>query len=223
MLRTSIGQQLDMMTAPAVSPAESHRVDLTRFTETRYSQIVRYKTAYYSFCLPVEAALAFSQIVSDSRAIAALASGQAAAKELHAMLVDMGELFQIQDDVLDCFGDSATTGKVGTDIADGKCSWLAVQALRLASDTQRLVLQQHFGRPQTAHVDAVRNVYCQLQLDRLFAEHERRAYDALLQRIAAFRIQSSCDAAQLDANEQLAGRLRTLFVSLLNRTFKRTR
>lgn len=47
----------------------------------------------------------------------------------------------VQDDFLDCFGDPAVTGKVGTDIEENKCSWLVVQALNKASPEQRQILQ----------------------------------------------------------------------------------
>ena len=57
------------------------------------------------------------------------------------MSLKLGECFQAQDDVLDCFGVPQVTGKVGTDIADGKCTWLLVEALRSATQEQRALLE----------------------------------------------------------------------------------
>ena len=56
----------------------------------------------------------------------------------------MGEYFQIQDDFIDCFGDSNITGKIGTDIEDNKCGWLVVQALDMATAEQRKIIEVIF-------------------------------------------------------------------------------
>ena len=65
------------------------------------------------------------------------------------LCVEMGRYFQIQDDVLDCFGDPSVIGKIGTDIEDNKCSWLVVQALQRADARQRAVIEvrSEFGWP----------------------------------------------------------------------------
>ena len=61
--------------------------------------------------------------------------------ETRTILSTLGLLFQIQDDVLDCFGDPTVTGKIGTDIKDGKCTWLVVQALRRGTPSHQALIQ----------------------------------------------------------------------------------
>jgi geranylgeranyl pyrophosphate synthase len=46
-----------------------------------------------------------------------------------------------KDDYLDCYGDPAVTGKIGTDIEDNKCGWLVIQALNRADESQRQLLE----------------------------------------------------------------------------------
>ncbi|KAK2116013.1 hypothetical protein P7K49_006639 [Saguinus oedipus] len=111
--KTEIGQTLDLITHP------QGNVDLGRFTEKRHKSIVKYKTAFYSFCLPVAAAMYMAGIDGKKE--------HANAKKI---LLEMGEFFQIQDDYPDLFGDPTVTGKVGTDIQDSKCSWLVVRCLQ---------------------------------------------------------------------------------------------
>jgi hypothetical protein len=77
--QTEIGQLHDLITAP-----EDH-VDLTRFSLEKYKLIVKYKTAYYSFYLPVAEALIMAGETDPAKF-------QAAEK----ILLMMGEYFQIQ-------------------------------------------------------------------------------------------------------------------------------
>ena len=105
--QTELGQLLDLITAP------EDNVDLARFSMTKYRYIVEFKTAYYSFYLPVALALLMAGHKADAPSFATA----------RRILLVMGEYFQIQDDYLDCFGDPAVIGKIGTDIKDNK--WYA--------------------------------------------------------------------------------------------------
>ena len=102
--QTELGQLLDLTSQP---PAGVAPVDLDRFTLERYKSIVRFKTAYYSFYLPV----ACGFILAGGRYAT---PGTLAASE--RILLVMGEYFQVQDDVLDAFAPPEILGKVGTDI-----------------------------------------------------------------------------------------------------------
>jgi len=57
----------------------------------------------------------------------------------------MGHFFQVQDDFLDCFGNPEVTGKIGTDIQDNKCSWLAVVAMQRANAEQKQIMTDCYG------------------------------------------------------------------------------
>ncbi|CAG5121296.1 unnamed protein product [Candidula unifasciata] len=122
--QTVTGQCLDLITGA------SGEVDFSKFTMERYSAIVKWKTGFHSFYLPVAVAMHMAGISDD---------------ESHAqvmpVLLQMGHFYQIQNDYLDCYGAPEITGKVGTDIQDNKCSWLIVKALEIASDEQKEALK----------------------------------------------------------------------------------
>jgi len=93
-LQTAMGQMLDLITT------HTGAKDLARYRIQGYRRIVKYKTSYYSFYLPVACAL----LLNDAKLSDYI--------ELKNVLIEMGVYFQIQDDYLDCFGDPEVIGKV---------------------------------------------------------------------------------------------------------------
>lgn len=165
--QTEIGQQCDLLTAP------EERVDLSNFDMQKYTFIVLFKTAYYSFYLPVALSLYLLDLATPSNL--------AQAKKI---LIPLGEYFQIQDDYLDNFGRPEVIGKIGTDIQDNKCSWLINQALVRASPDQLEILKANYGRKDAEKEAEVKKVYVDLKLDQLYRDYEDKRVQDLRTLIA---------------------------------------
>jgi geranylgeranyl diphosphate synthase type I len=109
----------------------------------------------------------------------------------------VGEAFQLQDDLLGMFGDAGTVGKpVGSDLKEGKFTFLIHHARRLATPEQRRVLEAALGRPDADEVQT-------LEALRVLEESGARAAVAAMidERLRAAR-------ASLEAMEAMAGALR---------------
>jgi farnesyl diphosphate synthase len=108
--------------------------------------IVIWKTAFYSFYLPVACAMHMCGISHDLISPSGSSPPQDPYEIAKSILIPLGEYFQIQDDFLDYSGTPEQIGKIGTDIIDNKCSWCINTALLYASPTQRKILEEHYGK-----------------------------------------------------------------------------
>ncbi|GJN26178.1 hypothetical protein PR202_gb14088 [Eleusine coracana subsp. coracana] len=79
--------------------------NLAKYNIKGYRHIVKYKTSYYSFYLPVSLKLRVACALLLSGAKLENFSGS------REIAVEMGIYFQAQDDYLDCFADPNTIGK----------------------------------------------------------------------------------------------------------------
>lgn len=85
----------------------------------------------------------------------------------------------MQDDFLDCFGDPAVMGRNGTDIQNGKCTWLAVVALQRASPEQRELMENHYASSNPDDVNKIKNLYEDLELPHTYSVYEEATYDLI--------------------------------------------
>jgi geranylgeranyl diphosphate synthase type II len=123
----------DVFTKTAMQVCEGQQLDmnfeeLTSVSEEEYLTMIELKTAV---------------LIAASLKIGAILGGasQRDAEDLYKFGRNLGLAFQLQDDLLDTYGDPAVTGKKqGTDIVDNKKTFLAIQALGVASDTQKETL-----------------------------------------------------------------------------------
>merc|ERR1712100_765358 len=161
--KTELGQLLDLTSQPNT---KVNNLDL--FTLDTYKKIVEYKTAYYSFYLPVALAMHMGGIATTENL-----------KVAEKILLQMGEYFQIQDDYLDCYGDQKVIGKVGRDIEESKCGWLVVQALQRCTPEQRQILAEHYGKEDAESVKQVKALYKELDLEGVFKSYEQSSYEEL--------------------------------------------
>lgn len=166
--QTEFGQLLDLTSQDEAS----EEIDLSRFTLERYQKIVKYKTAFYTFYLPVAIGMITSRVQQEE-----------AYDLAKSICCQMGEYFQIQDDYLDCFGDPEVIGKVGTDIQDNKCSWLVVQALDRVTPEQRAVLENNYGQWNDEKVAAVKALYKDLDLIKVFESYEEQSYTLIQEKL----------------------------------------
>lgn len=184
--QTECGQLLDTLCM---------NLTLSDFTMERWTLIVKYKTAFYSFYLPVAMGMTVAGITSKDE--------YNAAREI---LLIMGVYFQVplsrggrsgshadpcatpshsqaQDDYLDCFGTPEQIGKIGTDIQDKKCGWLFANAYhKLCNPEQKALLDRTYGKCKVNSKEekAIKELYSAVGLPALYSKYEQDSYDEIM-------------------------------------------
>jgi len=203
--QTEMGQLVDLITAP------EDRVDLSKFNLDRHKTIVLYKTAIYSFYLPVALALLLCGFPVEKKN----ESDPEYYKIALNILLPLGEYFQIQDDYLDFAGTPEQIGKIGTDIMDNKCSWCINTTLAHANPTQRAILDANYGRKDSEAEARVKEIFREVGVDGYYAEYEAQAYKRINALIDAVpEVRSPCGEAVLR---------RAVFRTFLEKIYKRTK
>lgn len=190
--QTELGQLLDLVTA------DEEHVDLDKFSLEKHSFIVIFKTAFYSFYLPVALAMHMSGI-NDEKDL----------KQVKDVLIPLGEYFQIQDDFLDCFGTPEQIGKIGTDIKDNKCSWVVNQALLHATPEQRKLLDNNYGKKDDESEAKCKQLFKDMGIEKIYHDYEESIVQKLRQ--------------QIDQVDESRGLKKDVLTAFLNKVYKRSK
>lgn len=162
---------LDLFTTTALEICGGQQYDMefesrTDVEEAEYIEMIRLKTAVL-----LASALKMGAILGKS--------SETDADHLYQFGINIGLAFQLQDDLLDVYGNTATFGKnIGGDILCNKKTWMLINALRLASPAQRAELDSWISRKTFNPIEkiaAVTAIYDQLQLKKL-SEMKIHAY-----------------------------------------------
>ena len=130
---------MDIFTQTALEICEGQQWDMefetrTDVTVPEYIEMIRLKTSVL-----LSAALKIGAVLGDA--------SEEDARKLYDFGIQMGLAFQLQDDLLDVYGDPKTFGKnIGGDILCNKKTFLLINALSAASEEQRQVMEDWMAR-----------------------------------------------------------------------------
>lgn len=115
-----------------------------------------------------------------------LVSSQSDPALLHSPLLQewctlLGRYFQIRDDYMDVYADPSVLKKEGTDIQEGKCSWVILTVFSMCSEEDRRELEQHYGKKSSEDVRIVKRLFRKYDVEFRYVQYE----ETTLQRIRA--------------------------------------
>ena len=151
-------------------------------TENDYIEMIRLKT---------------SVLLAASFKIGAIIGGASSsdAQYLYSFGEKVGLAFQLQDDLLDVYGDPKTFGKkIGGDILCNKKTYMLIKAFELADNKQKEILQQWIDANDfdaNEKIAAVTDIYNQLDIKQCCVLKINEYYQAALTDLNALSVDSS--------------------------------
>ncbi len=171
----------------AIEVCEGQQYDMNfetadHVTVDDYMMMIRLKTAVL-----LAGALKIGALYADAPA--------ADIDHLYQFGIHLGLAFQLQDDLLDAYGDTATFGKqTGQDIRDNKKTYLYLQALQHADPAQQAELRSLFSSTPADSDDKVSRVlaiYHQLGIRRQVEDSIQQQFLLAQQHLDAIRVDDS--------------------------------
>ena len=144
-------QVFDVFTKTAIEVCEGQQYDIdfetkTTVSHSEYIEMIRLKT---------------SVLLAASMKIGAILGGanETDAELLYTYAENLGIAFQIQDDILDCFGDEGLVGKQpGGDIIQNKKTLLLIEAMRLSNEQNDIRLNEWLNKTSYLNEEKVSSI-----------------------------------------------------------------
>lgn len=152
-----------------------------------------------------------SALLSGSAMIGATMAGASAndIRKIYRFATELGIAFQLQDDVLDSYGDEALGKKIGGDILEGKQTFLMVQAMSRADEKEREVLRNTHRDSKLSNEEKIARVkalYDKLDVRRLAEQQIELRFERALSALAELSIEKSRTANLQEFARNLMGR-----------------
>lgn len=175
---------MDLFSLTALEICEGQQYDMEferreGVTQEEYIEMIRLKTAV---------------LLAASLKIGAILGGasQQDANHLYDFGMQIGVAFQLQDDLLDVYGDPILFGKnIGGDILCNKKTYMLIQALRQANPAQLSALNGWLTAETVApeeKIEAVTQLYNQMNIRALCEDKMSHYYAAAMQSLAAVSV-----------------------------------
>lgn len=175
---------LDLFTQTALEICGGQQYDMEfesrmDVTEDEYMEMIRLKTAVLLAC-----GLKMGAILSEAPA--------ADVDNLYRFGINIGLAFQLQDDLLDVYGDPKTFGKnIGGDILCNKKTFLLINAFQRATGEQKAALEQWVARKDfdaEEKIAVVTGIYNALNLKKLSEERMQQYYAEAMKNLASLSV-----------------------------------
>ncbi|MEG1622176.1 MAG: polyprenyl synthetase family protein [Alistipes sp.] len=182
-------QILDVFNRMALEVCEGQQYDMDfedreQVTVADYMKMIELKT---------------SVLLAGAVNIGAIIGGatQEDCRKLYEFAIELGLAFQLQDDLLDSYGDDRLGKAIGGDILEGKKTFLMVTAQNEASATAQEQLRQIYANQKLSDqekIQSVKTIYDQTHIPQLTEQQITRCFD----RARTILCTLSVDASQSD-------------------------
>jgi len=130
-------------------------------------------------------------------------------RKIQRFAVELGLAFQLQDDLLDSYGDERLGKAIGGDILEGKQTYLMITAMSRADESTRDILRHTYKDPSLTDrekIDRIKEVYDRLEIPRLTEQQISVRFERALTQLNHLSVDRERTTALREFAESLMGR-----------------